>query len=209
METSEEKERDMETNNSYMNLSAKGLFEELGGKPLTTKKNILEYIDTIRKLAKNELEAAQVKESYAFIDEQIEALGSEIKVNTMVYLKNELRNKLGKFTPENKSEDNAFLEFYKKTFENQVKTKEYTWAMVDLSRLSETSILETLKTINTYALKTKLSPKEKEDILPMVKRIVDTQNLRLINQVRSMEGLRKAFRMKIVEVNKRFEMKKI
>ena len=199
----------METTHTYIGLSAEEIFKTLGGKPLTTKKSILEYIDTIKKLSKSDLTQEQVKESYLFIDVKIEALATEIKVNTMVYLKNELRNKLGKFAPENKSEDNAFLKFYKQTFENQVKTKEYTWALMDLSRLSETSILETLKTINTYSLKTKLTPQEKEDIQPMIKRIVDTQNLRLINQLRSMEGIRKAFRIRVVENNKRYEMKKI
>lgn len=199
----------METTHTYVGLSAEEIFNTIGAKPLKTKKSILEYIDIIRKLAKSELTQEQVKESYLFIDVQIEALANDIKVNTMVYLKNELRSKLGKFAPENKSEDNAFLRFYKQTFENQVKTKEYTWALMDLSRLSEASILETLKSINTYSLKTKLTPKEKEDIFPMIKRIVDTQNLRLINQLRSMEGIRKAFRIRIIETNKRYEIQKI
>lgn len=199
----------METTHTYIGLSAEEIFKTLGGKPLQTKKSILEYIETIRKLAKSELTQEQVKESYLFIDVQIEALASDIKVNTMVYLKNELRNKLGKFAPENKSEDSTFIKFYKQTFEDQVKTKEYTWALMDLSKLSEANIIETLKTINTYALKTKLTSKEKEDIFPMIKRVVDSQNLRLINQLRSMEGLRNAFCIRIIEVNKRFEIKKI
>lgn len=199
----------MEINTTYTNLTAKEIFEKLEAKPLNTKKNILEYIDIVRKLAKNDLNEEQIKATYAFIDEHIEILGQNIKVNTMVYLKNELRNKLGKFTPENKGQDNAFLTFYKQAFANQVKTKEYTWALVDLSKLSEVSILETLKTINNHALRSKLTGKEKEDIRPMIKRIVDTQNLKLINQIRSMEGIRKAFGIKIVEVNKRFEIKKI
>lgn len=199
----------METTHTYIGLSAEEIFKTLGGQPLQTKKSILEYIETIRRLAKSELTQEQAKESYLFIDLQIEALANDIKVNTMVYLKNELRNKLGKFAPENKSEDNTFIKFYKQTFEHQVKTKEYTWALMDLSKLSEVSVVETLKTINTYALKNKLTSKEKEDIFPMIKRVVDSQNLRLINQLRSMEGIRKAFRIRISEVNKRFEIKKI
>ncbi len=203
-----EKESVMENNKIYTDLSAEELCNQLGGKALNTKKSILDYIETIRKLAKNDLSEEQIKETYELIDAHIEALGSGIKVNTMVYLKNELRNKLGKFSPENKRQDNAFLAFYKKTFAKEVKTKEYTWTLIDLSRLSEKSILETLKSINTYALKNKLTPKEKEDIMPMIKRMVDTQNLRLINQIRSMEGIRKAFRIRIIEVNQRFEIKK-
>lgn len=187
----------------YEGYSAEEIFNALEAKPLNTKKNILEYIQAIRKLAKDGLQEAEVKKVYDWIEKQIEALGQEIKVNTMVYLKNELRTNLGKFVTTTKGEENAFVRFYKQTFANQVKTKEYTYALADLSRLNETSVLETLKTINTYCLRNKLTPAEKQDIMPMIKRIVDTQNLRLINQVRSMEGIRKNFRIKIVEVNKR------
>lgn len=195
--------------NLYEGYTAEEIFNELEAKPLNTKKNILEYIDQIRKLAKEGMQEAEVKKVYEWIEKQIEAMGQNVKINTMVYLKNELRTKLGKFAAPTKGEENAFVRFYKQTFENQVKTKEYTYALMDLSRLNEASVLETLKTINTYCLKNKLSPKEKEDIMPMIKRIVDTQNLRLINQVRSMEGIRKNFRIKIVEVNKRLVIQNV
>ncbi|MBP3887653.1 MAG: hypothetical protein J6F30_08370 [Cellulosilyticum sp.] len=195
--------------NLYEGYSAEEIFNALGAKPLNTKKNILEYIDQVRKLAKDGLAEEQVKAVYEWIEAQIEAMGNEIKINTMVYLKNELRTKLGKFAAVSKGEENAFVRFYKQTFANQVKTKEYTYALMDLSRLNEASVLETLKTINTYCLRNKLSAKEKEDIMPMIKRIVDTQNLRLVNQVRSMEGIRKNFRIKIVEVNKRLVIQNV
>ena len=195
--------------NLYEGYSAEEIFNALGAKPLNTKKNILEYIDQVRKLAKDGLAEEQVKAVYEWIEAQIEAMGNEIKINTMVYLKNELRTKLGKFAAPIKGEENAFVRFYKQTFANQVKTKEYTYALMDLSRLNEASVLETLKTINTYCLRNKLSAKEKEDIMPMIKRIVDTQNLRLVNQVRSMEGIRKNFRIKIVEVNKRLVIQNV
>ena len=193
----------------YKGCSAEEIFSALGAKPLNTKKNSLEYIDEIRKLTKQGLAEEETKAVYKWIEAQIEAMGHDIKVNTMVYLKNELRTKLGKFAPENTGTDNAFIHFYKQTFAHQVKTKEYTYVLTDLSRLSEKSILETLKTINTVGLKNKLSPKEKEEIMPMIKRIVDTQNLKWINQLRSMEGIRKNFRFKVVEENRRYIIKKI
>ncbi|MBE6021980.1 MAG: hypothetical protein E7231_01950 [Cellulosilyticum sp.] len=193
----------------YAGYSAEEIFEALEAKPLTTKKNILDYIASIRKLAKDGMQEAEVKKVYEWIEKQIEALGQDIKVNTMVYLKNELRNNLGKFAAPTKGEENTFIRFYKQTFANQVKTKAYTYALVDLTRLNESSVIETLKTINTYCLRNKLSAKEKEDIMPMIKRIVDTQNLRLINQLRSMEGIRKNFRIKVVEENKRLIIKAI
>lgn len=195
--------------NLYEGYTAQDIFNALEAKPLNTKKNILEYIDQIRKLAKEDMQEAEVKKVYEWIEKQIEAMGQDIKINTMVYLKNELRTKLGKFATPTKGEENAFVHFYKQTFANQVKIKEYTYALMDLSRLNEASVLETLKTINTYCLRNKLSAKEKEDIMPMIKRIVDTQNLRLVNQVRSMEGIRKNFRIKIVEVNKRLVIQNV
>ena len=195
--------------NLYEGYTAQDIFNALEAKPLNTKKNILEYIDQIRKLAKEDMQEAEVKKVYEWIEKQIEAMGQDIKINTMVYLKNELRTKLGKFATPTMGEENAFVHFYKQTFANQVKTKEYTYALMDLSRLNEASVLETLKTINTYCLRNKLSAKEKEDIMPMIKRIVDTQNLRLVNQVRSMEGIRKNFRIKIVEVNKRLVIQNV
>ncbi len=195
--------------NHYEGYSAEEIFNTLEAKPLTTKKNILEYIERIRKLAKEGMQEAEVKKVYDWIETQIDAMGSEVKVNTLVYLKNELRNHLGKYTMSSYGEENAFLRFYKKTFVNEVKTKEYTYALVDPSRISEMSILETLKTINTYGLKNKLTAKEKEDIMPMIKRIVNTQKVRLINQLRSMEGIRKNFKIRVIEVNKRFEIRSI
>ena len=195
--------------NHYKGYSAEEIFVALEAKPLTTKKNILEYIERIRKLAKDGMQEAEVKKVYDWIETQIDAMGSEVKVNTLVYLKNELRNHLGKYMISSYGEENAFLGFYKKTFANEVKTKEYTYALVDPSRISDISILETLKTINTYGLKNKLTPKEKEDIMPMIKRIVSTQKVRLINQLRSMEGIRKNFNIRVVEVNKRFEIESI
>lgn len=195
--------------NHYEGYSAEEIFNTLEAKPLTTKKNILEYIERIRKLAKEGMQEAEVKKVYDWIETQIDAMGSEVKVNTLVYLKNELRNHLGKYTMSSYGEENAFLRFYKKTFVNEVKTKEYTYALVDPSRISDMSILETLKTINTYGLKNKLTAKEKEDIMPMIKRIVNTQKVRLINQLRSMEGIRKNFKIRVIEVNKRFEIRSI
>ena len=195
--------------NHYEGYSAEEIFTALGAKPLTTKKNILEYMEVIRQLAKDGMQEAEVKKVYEWIETQIDAMGNEIKVNTLVYLKNELRNHLGKYMLSAYGEENAFLGFYKKTFANQVKTKEYTYALADPSRISEISVLETLKTINTYCLKNRLTPKEKEDIMPMIKRIVNTQKVRLINQLRSMEGIRKNFKIKVIKVDKRFEIKPI
>lgn len=171
----------------------------------TTKKSILEAIEATRQKAKmQQLSEAEVQTIYHQIDESIKTLN--IKVNTMVYLKDKLRTDLGKYISQ-KEEDNAFVRFYKQTFQNQVKTKVYTYSLIDLSRLKIEAVLATLKTVNTYGLKHKLTDKEKADIMPMIERVVDTQKVHLINQLRSMEGIRKNFKIRIVENDKRFEIK--
>ena len=190
---------------------AEEILEKLGeGKPLNTKKNILEYMDKVREVSKSgALDQEQITASYQLIEKNIMAMSETVKPNTIVYLKNELKLKLGKFAKVTATKDNAFIEFFKQTFADAIKTKEYTWVLADPTKIREQQILDTLKTINTYALKNKLTASEKKDIYPMIERIVDTQNVRLINQIRSMEGIRKAFRIKVVEEERRFKIIKI
>ena len=194
-------------NHTALNLNAlspEQLLEAVHGQALTTKKSILEYIDKLKKLSKEELEEALLKESYTLIEKAINDMSKQVKPNTIVFLKNELKTKLGKYSGMQLGRENAFLKFFKQTYEAAKKTKEYTWVLADLTKIREQQILDTLKTINTYCFKNKLTQGEKKDILPMIERIVDTQNVRYINQVRSMEGVRKAFRIKIVEENQKF-----
>ncbi|WP_054739818.1 hypothetical protein [Cellulosilyticum ruminicola] len=189
-------------------LTAEAIFEQVGeGKVLNTKKNLLDYMDKMRELCKiGSLDEKQAQESYEFIEKNIMAMGEVVKANTIVYLKNELKLKLGKFAKATATKDNAFVNFFKQTYDSVVKTKEYTWVLADITKIKEQQILDTLKTINTYCFKSRLTEGERKDIYPMIERIVDTQNVRLINQVRSMEGIRKAFRIKIVEENNRFKI---
>lgn len=191
--------------------SAAEIFEKVGeGKALNTKKNLLEYMDKMREISKSgALDEEQVKEVYEFIENSIMAMSETVKANTIVYLKNELKTKLGKFAKVSAAKDNAFINFFKQTYADAVKTKEYTWVLADPTKIREQQILDTLKTINAYCFKSRLTDGEKKDIYPMIERIVDTQNVRLINQIRSMEGIRKAFRIKVVEENKRFTIIKI
>lgn len=190
---------------NFEGLSAGAIFETLGAAPLNTKKNILEYIEVIRKLSKETLTVEQVEESYELIEKKIMEMGESVKPNTIVFLKNELRKALGKFVIA-KANENAFLKFFKQTYEEEKKDKAYTFVLADLTSIREQQILDTLKTINTYCFNTKLTGSEMKDIRPMIERIVDTQNVRLINQLRSMEGIRKAFRIRVVEEKGKFKI---
>lgn len=187
---------------------AEEIFAEVGeGKALNTKKNLLEYMDKIRELSKSgALDEDQIRDCYLFIENSIMAMSETVKPNTIVYLKNELKVKLGKFTKISAEKDNAFITFFKQTYADAVKNKEYTWVLADQTKIKDQQILDTLKTINAYCFKSRLKDNEKAEIYPMIERIIDTQNVRLINQVRSMEGIRKAFRIKIIEENRRFSI---
>lgn len=191
---------------SLEGLNAEEILEKVSGKTLDTKKNILEYIDIIKKLSKEGLNEEQTQDSYELIEQSIKAMSSVVKPNTIIYLKNELKSKLGKFTKQSEERENAFLPFFKETYPETKRTREYTWVLADFTKINEQQIIDTLKTINAYCLRNKLSQGQKKDIFPMIERIVDTQNVRLINQVRSMEGIRKAFNIKIVDEKRSFKI---
>lgn len=197
------------TEEQLKTLSAEELLASVHGQSLETKKSILEYMDKLKQLSKTALDEEQLKASYSLIEQAIKAMSEKVKPNTIVYLKNELKAKLGKYSGMQVGRDNAFLNFFKQTYETAKKTKEYTWVLADLTKIREQQILDTLKTINTYCFKNKLTQSEKKDILPMIERIIDTQNVRYINQLRSMEGIRKAFRIKVVEEEQKFKMIKM
>lgn len=195
----------------YKGLSAEKILEVLNeGQMLDTKKAILKYIDRVRESIKEDkLDEKQILESYTLIEHHIMSMNQVVKPNTIVYLKNELRLKLGKFVHNQSTSENEFVSFFKKTYENEVKTKAYTWVLSDLTKIKDQQILDTLKTINVYCFKQKLTVDQKKDIYPMIERIIDGQNIRYINQIRSMEGIRKAFQIKIVQVGQLYKISKL
>lgn len=196
----------MDINNE---LSPQQLLQEVYGKELNTKKNILEYMDKIRELSKNGLEEKNTKETYIFIEKSIQDMSASVKPNTIVFLKNELKSKLGKYSGVAVGKENAFLTFFKQTYEDAKKTREYTFVMADITKIREQQIIDTLKTINAYCFKNKLTQSEKKDTMVMIERLVDGQNIRYINQLRSMEGLRKAFKIKVIEEENRYKILKL
>ncbi|PHV72062.1 hypothetical protein CS063_00865 [Sporanaerobium hydrogeniformans] len=197
-----------ENDKDFRDLGAEAIWKEVYGQPLTTKKNLLEYMEILRQFSKQALDENQLQESYIFIEEHIQKMSKQVKANTLVFLKKELEAKLGKFKKEKKKTEDYFLEFFSQTYPQNKRTREYTFVLADKNRISDTQVLETLKRVNTFCLKGKLTKEQKEDIFPMIERMVDTQSLGFINQLKSMEGLRKAFGFRIVEDHEMFHIKK-
>ncbi len=191
------------------NLSPQELAQNVYGKPLNTKKNVLEYMDKVRELSKNGLEEKNTKASYSFIEQSIQEMSAGVKPNTIVFLKNELKSKLGKYAGIAVGRENAFMTFFKQTYADAKKTKEYTFVLADITKIKEQQIIDTLKTVNAHCFKNKLTQGEKKDVFAMIERIVDGQNIRYINQLRSMEGIRKAFKIKVIEEDNKYKILKL
>lgn len=165
---------------------------------LNTKKAILEYIDEAQKMGKEGTDPLRMEEIYTEIYNAIEAMNDNVKANTIVFLKNELKKGLGKYqTVDPNSKTDYFMEFFKQAYPEGKRRKEYTYTLVDPSKITVEQIVETLKYINGYCKEERISQDEKKAIIPMIEKVAKTDSLKHINQVRSMEYLRNAVRVRI------------
>lgn len=165
---------------------------------LNTKKSILEYIEEAKKLVKEGHTLEQMAEIYKEIYDAIEAMSDTVKTNTIVFLKNELKKGLGKYQPvDPNTKTDYFMAFFKEAYPEGKRRKDYTYTLVDPSKITVDQIIQTLKYINTYCKDNRISQDEKQAIIPMMERVAKTDSLKHINQVRSMEYLRNAVRVRI------------
>ena len=193
-------------------LNGEEVYKALYNKELNTKKNVLEYIDALRVLKKvDEIDYDQMQSVYDFVYESINNMHESIKPNTIMYLKNELKKQIGKYVF-NKEPDkvNYFIEFFKESYPVHERRKDFTWVLMDISKISDEQILTTLKYINFCVLKgARLNEEEKKDILREVKRLVKRKNLHNINDVRSLKALNDALKIKIVSKKDDFIIKEL
>ena len=104
-------------NNKLEKLTAAEIWKMIYGKELNSKKNILEYIDIVRVLKKENASQEQIEDTYNYIYKHIDGLKSLIKPNTMMYLKNSLKSQLGKYVIEKDPKPvNHFIEFFKEAY---------------------------------------------------------------------------------------------
>lgn len=191
-------------------LDSKKILETLYNKELNSKKSILEYISIIKNLKKDALTKEQLQDTYTLIYENIEEMKSVVKTNTIMHLKNELKGQLGKFV-ENKDpkKTNNFIEFFKEAYPPKQRKKDYTFVLVDESRITEEQIWHTLTYINALCLKnTRLSYDEKDDIIKYMNILLKSKNIKYINQVKSLEKLQRVLKVKVVSDNKGFKVKR-
>ncbi|WP_139903150.1 hypothetical protein [Clostridium thermarum] len=196
---------------NFEGLNAEEVWKVLYGKALNTKKNILEYIELTKVLRKSGAGSEQLQDTYNFIFNSIDAMGSTIKVNTNYYLKTQLKTALGKYVNEMDPRPvNHFIEFFKEAYPPNTRRKDFTWVLTDINKIANEQIWTTLAYINSWCLKEEnsLDEAQKKDIIKMVDLLVSRRDIRYINRLRSLEKLVNSLDIKIVTGKDGFKVKK-
>jgi hypothetical protein len=197
-------------NNRFENLTAAEIWKLIYGKELNSKKSILEYIDAAGVLKKENANKEQIEDTYKYIYEHIEGLKDLIKPNTMMYLKNSLKSQFGKYVKEKDPKPvNHFIEFFKKAYPEDSRRKDFTWVLMDISNISEEQIWTTLTYINKECLNNNLilSSDQKKDVVEMIKKLVGKNDIKYINNLRSLKHLTDILDISIVSAGKVFKVK--
>lgn len=191
----------MEKNVILEGLNAEEIWSKLYNKELNCKKNILEYIDITRILKKEKADIYQIEATYNLIYNSIDKIADKVKPNTIMYLQNQLKNQLGKYVSikEPKIEDN-FIKFFKEAYPANERRKDFTWVLMDINSITEEQIWNTLIYINRECLKDnlRLDSEEKQDIIKMIKKLIEKNNIKYINQIKSLEKLNNILGIRVV-----------
>lgn len=201
----------MEENLNIAGLDGKEIWEKLYGKELNSKKNVLEYIE-MTKVLKKDPDIFQIESTYNFIYENIDKMADKIKPNTIMYLKNALKAQLGKFVfnKDPKVESN-FIKFFKEAYPEGHRRKDFTWVLMDLNKIALEQIWTTLTHINRECITKNrmLSSEDKKDIIEVAKKLVNSQNIKYINKLKSLDKLNRILNIKIVEGKNGFTIKEL
>lgn len=197
-------------NIEFQKLTAHETWERLYNKELNCKKNILEYIDITKVLKKENVNEEQIKDTYNYIYEHIEGLKDSVKPNTLMYLKNNLKSQLGKYVKEKDPKPvNHFIEFFKAAYPEDTRRKDFTWVLMNINSISEEQIWTTLTYINRECLNNNLilNTSQKKDTVEMIEKLVSKNNIKYINNLRSLKQLTNILNISIVSVGEVFKVR--
>lgn len=199
-------------NNQLEGLNAAEIWKTLYNKELSSKKNILEYIDITRVLKEGTVNEEQIKDTYNFIYDHIESLKDLVKPNTLMYLKNNLKSQLGKYVKEKDPKPvNHFIEFFKAAYPENNRRKDFTWVLMDINSISEEQAWTTLTYINKGCLSKefKLNSIQKKDIVKVIEKLVDKGNVKFINNIKSLKQFTDILGITIINNDNKFKIKYI
>lgn len=193
----------------FEGMDAENIWRELYNKELSSKKSILEYIELAGTLKKQNANEAQLGATYNFIYEKIEAMKESIKPNTALFLKNRLKAQLGKYAAEKDPvEKDEFTEFLKLAYPENMRRKDFTWALMDIRNISEEQAWNTLTYINRECMggNLRLTNPQKKDIIKVIEITVRKNNLKYVNKVRSLNPLMDILNIRILKVGDNFRV---
>lgn len=199
-------------NFNFENLNGEEIWEKLHNKELNTKKNILEYIEMTGILIKEKVDIYQIESTYNFIYKKIDEMGAIIKPNTVMFLQNKLKEKLGKYVSlKDPKMQSTFIEFFKEAYPKGERRKDFTWVLLDINNISDEQIWTTLKYINRECLNEDLflDDEEIEDIVKVIGKLVRNNNIKYINDIRSLSTLNSILKIKVIEDKGKFKVKRL
>jgi hypothetical protein len=202
----------MEENISFENLNAEEIWEKLYNKELNCKKNILEYIDIAKIIKKGEPDPEKIQDTYNFIYDNIDKMADKVKPNTVMYLQNELKSQFGKYVViKEPKEENTFIKFFREAYPASARRKDFTWVIMDINNIVEEQIWTTLTHINREYIckRITLTSEEKQDIIKMIIKLIKTNNIRYVNQIKSLDKVLNNLNIKIVNQKDKFKVKKL
>ena len=194
------------------NLNGEEIWEKLYNKELNTKKNILEYIEMTGILLKEKVDIYAIESTYNFIYRKIDKMANTVKPNTIMFLQNKLKEKLGRYVSmKDPKVQSTFLEFFKEAYPKGERRKDFTWVLIDINNISEEQIWHTLTYINRECINEDLflDDEEIEDIIEVIEKLVRKNNIKYINDVRSLSLLNSILNIKIVQDKDKFKVKRI
>jgi hypothetical protein len=201
---------EMMNENRFEGLTSEQIWSELYNKELNSKKTILEYIEITGILKKQDANEKQLEDTYNFIYGKIDDLREVIKPNTAMYLKNRLKAQLGKYVAEkDPMPKNEFIEFLKQAYPENARRKDFTWALMDVNKISEEQAWNTLTYINRECLSNNLmltNPQRKE-IIKVIENTIKKNNIKYVNKIRSLKPLTDILNLSIVKVGNTFRVR--
>lgn len=187
-------------------LNEKELLEKLFGKKLDTKNNILEYIDLVKILKQEGVPQELLEGTYNLINDSISEMKVKVKPNTIMFLQNKLKDQFRKVITIKKEVkvDSTFIKFFKRAYPEGKRNRNFTYVLIDESKASADQIWTTLTYINRGCIKQEifLTNPEKNDIIVMIEKLVAKNDIKYINQVKSMDKLLRILNIKIKDEKK-------
>lgn len=194
-------------------LNEKELLEKLYGKELNTKNNILEYIELVKILKQEGIQQELIENTYELINASIDEMKSKVKPNTIMFLQNKLKDQFRKLIviKHEPKVDNNFIKFFKRAYPEGKRNRNFTYVLIDNSKISAEQIWTTLTFINRGCIKQQLfiTLDEKKDIIEMIEKLVAKKDIKYINQLKSMDKLLRILNIKIGEDKNGFKVIKL